>query len=580
MDGTPFGRYRLVELLGRGGMGEVWRAYDIDTKRMVAIKVLPAHLADDNEFVQRFRREAEAAAQLNSPHVVPIHNYGEIDGRLYVDMRLIEGRDLQTVLADGPLEPGRAVRIVEGVALALHAAHQIGLVHRDVKPSNILLDRNDFAYLIDFGIARAADQTRMTATGGVIGTYAYMAPERWDDIGVVEDARVDIYALACVFYECLTGQTPFPADTMPRLMRAHLDRPPPRPSITDPNIPKQADHVIATGMAKDPNQRYATTIELANAARDAITGRITRTTPSPPTLPATEQAPIPLTERAGNRATAQAQATTLKAESLASAKQARPQPTPPMPTSGGRIGRRTTIALVVGVFAVVAVIAAAVGIPALVKHRPSESSPTTSERGVGDTVRVASSKLVTEPGTKNPKAVVSFYEDFLCPACGNFQRTFGPTVSNLVDIGAIAADYSMVSILDSPANQNYSSRAGAAALCVADESIDAFRRFHSALYVTGIQPDERDTSFPDNVRLIELAREAGASGTVPDCINSRKYLSKVTGEAAAANIIATPTIKINGDNYDPTTPDAMVAKIKSIAGDVPGIDTAARLTTP
>ncbi len=160
VEGTPFGRYRLVELLGRGGMGEVWRAYDTAANnRTVAIKLLPPQLAADHTFVQRFRREADAAAQLNNPHVIPIHNYGEIDGRLYVDMRLIEGRDLQEVLADGPLEPGRAVRIIEQVAKALHAAHKVGLVHRDVKPSNILLDEDDFAYLIDFGIARAADQT-------------------------------------------------------------------------------------------------------------------------------------------------------------------------------------------------------------------------------------------------------------------------------------------------------------------------------------------------------------------------------------------------------------------------------------
>jgi protein-disulfide isomerase len=194
--------------------------------------------------------------------------------------------------------------------------------------------------------------------------------------------------------------------------------------------------------------------------------------------------------------------------------------------------------------------------------------------GQGDTVRVTSSKLVTQPGTSNPKAVVAFYEDFLCPACGNFERTFGPTVSKLIDAGAIAADYSMVAILDNQKNQNYSSRAGAAALCVADESMDAFRRFHTALFSTDIQPNERGTSFPDNAKLIELAREAGVVGKVPDCINSGKHLSKVTGEAAAANITATPTIKINGDNYDPSTPDALVAKIKSIVGDVPGIDTA------
>jgi protein-disulfide isomerase len=194
--------------------------------------------------------------------------------------------------------------------------------------------------------------------------------------------------------------------------------------------------------------------------------------------------------------------------------------------------------------------------------------------GEGDTVRVTSSKIVNQPGTSNPKAVVTFYEDFLCPACGNFERTFGPTVSKLIDVGAIAADYSMVAILDNAKNQNYSSRAGAAALCVADESIDAFRRFHSALYSADIQPNERGTSFPDNARLIELAREAGAAGKVPDCINSGKYLSKVTGEAGAAKISATPTIKINGDDYEPSTPDALVSKIKSIVGEVPGIDTA------
>ncbi len=195
--------------------------------------------------------------------------------------------------------------------------------------------------------------------------------------------------------------------------------------------------------------------------------------------------------------------------------------------------------------------------------------------GAGDTVRVTSSKLVTQPGTNNPKAVVTFYEDFLCPACGNFERTFGPTVSKLIDVGAIAADYSMVAILDSPRNQDYSSRAGAAAVCVADESIDAFRRFHAALYSTGIQPQEGGSSFPDNAKLIELAREAGVVGKVPDCINSGKHVTDVQAEAGAAGITGTPTIKINGAVYQPSTPDALVAKIKEIVGDVPGIDAAA-----
>ncbi|GFG64154.1 hypothetical protein MKUB_16440 [Mycobacterium kubicae] len=195
--------------------------------------------------------------------------------------------------------------------------------------------------------------------------------------------------------------------------------------------------------------------------------------------------------------------------------------------------------------------------------------------GPGDSVRVTSSKLVTDPGTTNPKAVVSFYEDFLCPACGNFERGFGSTVAKLIDIGAIAADYTMVTILDSPRTQNYSSRAAAAAYCVADENMDAFRRFHEALYSKDIQPAETAKTFPDNARLIEIARESGAGGKVPDCINSGKYLSKVTGLAAAANIHATPTVKINGTEYEWSTPDALVGKIKEIVGNVPGIDSVA-----
>jgi serine/threonine protein kinase len=287
-NGTPFGRYRLVELLGRGGMGEVWRAFDTVTNRIVAIKVLPAQPGHNDEFAHRFRREAEAAARLDSPHVVPIYDYGEIEGRLFVCMRLIEGRDLHSVLGQGPLEPARAVRIIEQVAKALNAAHKVRLIHRDVKPQNILLDDDDFAYLIDFGIARAADETRLTKYGNAIGTFAYIAPERLGT-GVEEDARADIYSLACVLYECLTGEPPFAGDTMARLAWAHVNTPPPRPSTARPKVPAQFDEVIAKGMAKHPDNRYATTVELADAARAAITVPIQRTPPSPafePTVPA------------------------------------------------------------------------------------------------------------------------------------------------------------------------------------------------------------------------------------------------------------------------------------------------------
>jgi serine/threonine protein kinase len=269
MEGTPFGRYRLIELLGRGGMGEVWKAFDTVTNRVVAVKVLPANLANDPQFEQRFRREAFAAAGLANPHVVPIHTFGEIDGRLYVDMRLIEGRDLQSILAHGPLEPARAVGIIDQVASALHAAHRIGLVHRDVKPSNILVDEDDFAYLIDFGIARAAGETGLTATGNVIGTWAYLAPERLTSGQT--DPRADIYALTCVLHECLTGNQPFPGNSVEQQITAHLTLPPPRPSVLQHGVPAAMDAIITKGMAKNPDERYPTAKELSKVARAAIT---------------------------------------------------------------------------------------------------------------------------------------------------------------------------------------------------------------------------------------------------------------------------------------------------------------------
>ena len=268
MDGTPFGRYRLIEVLGRGGMGEVWRAFDTAMNRVVALKVLPANFADDDQYQVRFRREAQAAAGLDEPHVVPIHDFGEIDGRLYVTMRLIDGKTVNELLDNGPLPPQRAVLIIEQIAAALHAAHRVGLVHRDVKPSNILVTEDDFAYLIDFGIARTAGATKLTSTGATIGTLAYMAPERFTSDRI--DARADIYALACVLCECLTGSQPFPGDSLERQITGHLTLPPPRPSTTQPGVSPQMDQVVATGMAKDPDQRYATTKDLATAARAAL----------------------------------------------------------------------------------------------------------------------------------------------------------------------------------------------------------------------------------------------------------------------------------------------------------------------
>ncbi|MCB0927963.1 MAG: protein kinase [Mycolicibacterium insubricum] len=285
MEGTPFGRYRLIELLGRGGMGEVWRAYDTDTDRVVALKLLPAHLATDPSFEQRFRREAHAAARLHNAHVVPIHNYGEIGGRLYVDMALIDGHDLTSEINSGALDPERAVAIVEQIARALTAAHKAGLVHRDIKPSNILIDDDDIAYLIDFGIVRASTDAALTGTGNTLGTFNYMAPERFTADEV--DHRSDVYALACVFYEALTGTRTFPGDTLERQVVGHLHTPPPQPSTS--GLSPAFDDVIATGLAKDPAQRYQNAKDLAVAARAALTAPAV-TPPAAPARPV-EQAP-------------------------------------------------------------------------------------------------------------------------------------------------------------------------------------------------------------------------------------------------------------------------------------------------
>jgi serine/threonine-protein kinase len=402
---TPFGRYRLVELLGRGGMGEVWRAYDTGTDRIVAIKLLPPHFSDNEEFKQRFRREAQAAAKLNTPHVVPIYDYGEIEGRLYVCMRLIEGRDLQSVLADGPLEPSRAVRIIEGVALALHAAHEVGLLHRDIKPSNILLDKNDFAYLIDFGIALAADETRMTKSGYAIGTFAYIAPERLG-IRAEEDARADVYSLACVLYECLTGHPPFDVATMAGLVAAHLNTPPPQPSATQPNVPKQIDEVIASGMAKDPDNRYATTVELADAARDAITVPIPRSTPSlapDPTDPTLAAAG----EQQDNK-TAQ-QPTQLAPTQPAEAPKTLPPPATTAPSGFWSTSDGWFVILVAGI----AIIAAIIAILVIFVNRHSKalpSSPYESSR------TMSGHYIITET---NSTGVQSLTSDWYFTSCGD-----------------------------------------------------------------------------------------------------------------------------------------------------------------
>lgn len=348
--GSRFGPYRLIRLLGSGGFGEVYEAEDTTMHRTVALKLLGSTFSQDPVFRERLFREAHTAGRLREPHVLPIHSCGEIDGQVYIDMRLVRGVDLETLLKrEGPLPPARAVHLIRQVAAALDAAYAETVLHRDVKPANILLSGQggqDFASLVDFGLASAAGDARLTKTGKAVGTFDYVAPERLSDAPV--DQRCDVYALACVLYELLTGKPPYDEHRdLAALMNAHLTAPIPRPSQQRPGIPAALDTVITRGMAKDPGARYPTAGELAHAAENALN-------PAAPTRERTIQpAPPPA-----------------------------PHPLPPFPTPaphrppwvapGGRKPRRRS-AITLAVVALVAV-AAAVTVVVLV-HRQDAARP-------------------------------------------------------------------------------------------------------------------------------------------------------------------------------------------------------------
>jgi serine/threonine-protein kinase len=267
--GSRFGPYHLKRLLGSGGMGEVYEAEHTVKQWTVAVKLLSESFSADPVFRKRLEREARLAGRLQEPHVVPIHDYGEIDGQLFLEMRLVDGTDLDGVLKRfGPLTPPRAVTVISQIASALDAAHAAGVMHRDVKPQNILLTRDDFAYLVDFGIASATTDERLTQLGTAVGTWKYMAPERFSDAEVTY--RADIYALACVLFECLTGAAPYRSDSAGVLIAAHLHSPIPQPSRIRPDIPAGFDAVVARGMAKNPQDRYASAGDLALAAHQAL----------------------------------------------------------------------------------------------------------------------------------------------------------------------------------------------------------------------------------------------------------------------------------------------------------------------
>jgi serine/threonine-protein kinase len=274
--GTELGGYRLLGVLGQGGMGVVYMAEHVRLGRKVALKVLSPELASDERFRDRFVRESRIAASLEHPNIVPVYESAEMDGQLFIVMRYVPGTDLKAIIKEqGPLEPARTFGLLSQIAGALDAAHAEGLVHRDVKPGNVLVapatssDTEEHAWLTDFGLTkRVTSESGITATGQFVGTFDYAPPEQFE--GKALDARTDVYSLTAVLYECLTGEVPYPRDQDVALMYAHLSASPPKPTVKRPKLPRTVDDVIATGMAKKPEVRFASAGELIRTAGAAL----------------------------------------------------------------------------------------------------------------------------------------------------------------------------------------------------------------------------------------------------------------------------------------------------------------------
>ncbi|HEY8167124.1 MAG TPA: serine/threonine-protein kinase [Candidatus Limnocylindrales bacterium] len=273
--GTDLGPYRIERVLGRGGMGVVYLAEQRELGRKVALKLLPDELAHDADFRARFDRESHLAASIDHPNIIPLYEAGEIDGTAFLAMRFVDGVDLASRLGDGPMDPTEAVAILGQVAGALDAAHARGLVHRDVKPGNVLLDRTaqgEHAYLTDFGLTKeTGTESGLTRVGSFMGTPAYMAPEQIEGQDV--DGRADQYSLACMAFELLVGRVPFQRDQEFAVAMAHVRDQAPAPTSLKPDLPGPVDVVIGQALAKDREARYATCSAFIDDMRAALGGR-------------------------------------------------------------------------------------------------------------------------------------------------------------------------------------------------------------------------------------------------------------------------------------------------------------------
>lgn len=266
--GRTIGKYEILAVVGGGGMGTVYRAQQIGVRREVAIKVLNAELTDSDQFVERFKREAEALAALEHPHIIPILDFGQTGDYLYLVMALKTGGNLSHVIRDGNVPLSDVQRYIEQIASALDFAHLRGIIHRDLKPANILLDEERNTFLTDFGIARRLGETRLTGQGMVVGSPTYMAPESWR--GEEPSAETDVYSLGVIFFQLLTGKAPFEETKTARLMNSHLFEQPTPLRRLRPDLDENFETVVSIALAKDREQRFHSAGEMAKAVRAAV----------------------------------------------------------------------------------------------------------------------------------------------------------------------------------------------------------------------------------------------------------------------------------------------------------------------
>lgn len=573
-EGTQFGPYRLRRLVGRGGMGDVYEAEDTVRERIVALKLMSRTLSNDPVFRSRMQREARTAGRLHEPHVVPIHDFGEIDGQLYVDMRLIDGKDLASMLKRyGPLSPPRAIALVRQIGSALDAAHTAGILHRDVKPENILVSADDFAYLVDFGIASATSDEKLTQIGTTVGTAKYMAPERFGDSEITHKA--DIYALTCVLYECLTGSPPYTGDQL-SVMGAHMHQPIPRPSTARPSIPAAFDGVIARGMAKDAADRFLTCGDLSAAAygalaapdRDRATDILERSQMATPPAAFAGQPAAFASQPAGGFApgtpgpapqplsswpvpSAAAQPAASGAPGL--------QPTawsgPPVWTNAAatppwgqppRTSRKPWLWVGVAATVTVLLLGVILGVvrPWESKSRPAPVPPPPPADAVA--LRILDDGVFV--GSSAAQTTIDIFNEPICPPCGSFIRSNAADIDTAVTNKKLAVRYHLLNFLDEKSHsQDYSTRAVAASYCVAAQSDPKlYADFYSGLFASNFQPQEGAAEDRTDGELAQLAKTVGADASVVTCIKSGDDIG--TAKAKASNGYST----MSADNANAT----------------------------